>query len=142
MTDNLPARTNTLEALAQAHEGEAFALLVEALRDPAVKMEHRIRAAETVMDRARGKAKAALPKDPSQRKPKAISMSVESLMKIVQGAQARTAQQDATRAQARILEGEFVPVVRKRPVNEWSGQERLPAPIVPGTTDDVDELLS
>lgn len=121
MTDRATQPTqsaNTLEALAQAHEGEAFALLVETVRDKDTKIEHRLKAAERILDQARGKPKVALPKDPSQRRQKAISMDLDTLMKIAQGAMARTAQADQTKRIARTLEGEFVPVVRKRPMNE------------------------
>lgn len=140
MTDDVPATSinaNKLEALAQAHEGEAFALLVEMIRDPEVKPEHRLRAAESIMDRARGKARQPVQKEPAQRKQKAVQMSVETLLKIAQGAVARTEQADRNRVEAKALEGEFVPVVRKRPVNQYA----LPAPIVPGTND-VEDLLS
>lgn len=137
MTDNLPVAANNLEALAQAHEGEAFALLVETIRDPKAKLEHKLKAAERILDQARGKPKVAQAKDPSQRKQKAVQMSLETLMKIAAGAMARTEQADRNRIEAKTLEGEFVPVVRKRPVNEYA----LPAPVVPGTKE-VDDLLS
>lgn len=138
MTDAV-VPTNPLEALAQAAESEAFGLLVETIRDPEVKIEHRLKAAERILDQARGKPKVAAPKDPNQRKQKAVQMSVDTLMKIVQGAQQRVEQQDRNRLEAKTLEGEFVPVVRKRPVNEYA---MLPAPVVPGTKDDVGDLLS
>lgn len=138
MTDNLPAvQGNRLEELAQAHEGEAFALLVETIRDPKAKLEHKLKAAERILDQARGKPKVAQPKDPTTRKQKAVHMSVDTLLKIVQGAQQRVAQQDRNKAQAQVLEGEFVPVTRKRPMNEY----QLPSPVVPGTND-VEDLLS
>lgn len=138
MTDNTPvvANTNTLEALAQAHENEAFALLVETVRDKEAKLDMRLKAAERILDQARGKPKVVTPKDPSQRKQKAVSMSVETLMKIAQGAVVRTEHADRTRRQGVILEGEFTPAPRKRPVNEWALLD-----LVPGTTD-VDDLLS
>ena len=142
MTENLPVETTGLESLAQAHEGEAFALLVETVRDTEAKREHRLKAAELIMDRARGKPKQPTQKDPStsQRKQKAVSMSVDTLLKIVQKASTAVAHKDAITAQARVLEGEFVPVPKKRPVNEYA---QVPA-IVPATTPgaEVDELLS
>lgn len=140
MTDNVPATTtaNRLEELAQAHESEAFALLVETIRDPEAKLEQRLKAAERILDQARGKPRQPVQKDTSQRKQKAVSMSLETLMKIAQGAVARTEQMDKNRVIAEAMEGEFVPVVRKRPVNEYA---QLPAPVVPGTKD-VEDLLS
>lgn len=139
MTDNLPAvpsSANNLEALAQAHEGEALALMVETMRDGTVKRDIRLKAAEALLDRARGKPRQPTQRDPNRRTQKAVQMSVETLLKIVQGATARVEHQDATRAQAKILEGEFVPVTVKRPVNEYA---QLPH-IVPGTSD-VEDLL-
>ena len=59
-------------------------------------------------------------------------MSLETLMKIAAGAVARVQHQDAIRSEAKVLEGEFVPVVRKRPVNEYA--------VVPGTNE-VEDLL-
>jgi hypothetical protein len=138
VTDNVPATSNQLEELAQLHEREAFALLVETVRDTDAKLEHRLKAAERILDQARGKPKVAAQKDPTQQKRKAVQMSVDTLLKIVQGAQQRTAILDKNRLEAKTLEGEFVPVARKRPVNEY----QLPAPVVPGTKDDVDNLLS
>lgn len=138
MTDNLPATLTNLESLAQAHENEALALLIEAMRDPQVKMVDRIKAAGDILDRARGKAKTAPPKDPNQRRQKPVSMSVETLLKIVQGAQARVEHSDRTRREALVLEGEFVPSPRKRPINEYAQVQAL----VPGTTRDVEDLLS
>lgn len=129
--------TNNLEALAQAHEGEAFALLVETVRDPEAKLDQRLKAAERILDQARGKPKVAQAKDPAQRKLKAVQLSVDKLLAIVEGAQARVAHQDAIRDAARTLEGEFTPAPRKRPVNEYA----LPAPVVPGTNE-VGDLLS
>lgn len=147
MTDTAPATpaaTNQLEALAQAHENEAFALLVETVRDADAKLEHRLKAAERILDQARGKPKVAAQKEPPQRKQKAISMSLDTLMKIAQGAMTRTASADANKAQAKILEGEFVPVVRKRPVNEYAQLPAPTQPIVPGTKSsaELDDLLS
>jgi hypothetical protein len=146
VTDNLPtapSASNNLELLAQAHEGEAFALLVEMIRDKDIKPDQRIRAAERILDQARGRPKVAMPKDPTARKQKALSMSVDTLMAIVKGAAARTEQADRTRVQARILEGEFTPAPRKRPVNEYAVTPPTPAPtpVVPGTKD-VDDLLT
>lgn len=146
MTDNLPALNapaNNLELLAQAHEGEAFALLVETIRDKDVKMEHRIRAAERILDQARGRPKLAQPKDPTMRKQKAVNMSVDTLLAIVKGAAARTQAADRNRVEARILEGEFTPATRKRSVNEHALPAQASAPVVPGTKDPtVDDLLS
>jgi membrane-bound lytic murein transglycosylase B len=144
MTDFLPSAANNLEALAQAHEGEAFALLVEIVRDKEAKHDVRIKAAERILDQARGKPKVAQPHDPSRQKQKAVSMSVDTLMKIVQGAQARVAQTDQNRRQAEYLEGEFVPATRKRPVNEYqlaSPAPTQPQPVVPGTKE-IDDLLA
>jgi hypothetical protein len=135
MTDNVPATiptANRLEELAQAHELEAFALYVETVRDSEAKLEHRLKAADAILERARGKPKVAQPKDPSQRKAKATQMSLEQLMKIAAGAVARVQHEDKLRVQAEALEGEFVPVVRKRPVNEYA--------LVPATND-VEDLL-
>lgn len=129
--------SNPLEALAQAAESEAFGLLVETIRDPEVKIEHRLKAAERILDQARGKPKVAQPKDPTARKLKAVQLSVDTLLKIVQTAQDRVAHQDAIRVEAQTLEGEFVPAARVRPVNQYA----LPAPVVPGTNE-VDDLLS
>lgn len=141
----LPAPTLTsLEQLAQAHENEAFALLVEAIRDPAVKMDHRLRAAEQILDRARGKARVPAQKDPAaNRNKKAISMSVETLMKIAQGGMARVKHEDEQRKHAQVLEAEFVPCpVPRRPRNEYALPAPTDAPIVPGTKTDLDDLLS
>lgn len=147
MTDNLPANlpatgplSNRLEELAQAHEGEAFALLVETIRDKEQKMEHRLKAAERILDQARGKPKTALPKDPTQRKQKAVSMSIDTLMKIVQGATTRVELSDRNRRAAATLEAEFTPSPRKRPVNEYAA--RLPASASPLAQSDVDDLLA
>lgn len=146
MTDYTPETSNKLEELAQAHEKEAFALLVEAIRDKDAKLEHRLAAANAIMDRARGKAKVAQPKDPNPRKQKAISMSLDTLMKIAQGAINRTEQSDKTRREAAVLEGEFTPRPRPRPVNEYAAlpsanpaTEQAPAPPMPSA---LDELLS
>lgn len=136
MTDNLPALAPTgLEALAQAHEREAFGLLVEIVRDPQAKAEARIKAAESILDRARGRARQQVARDPTTRRQKAVSMSTDALLKLLEKAQKRTAHQDAVRVQAKILEGEFVPATRKLPRNEFA------EPVVPGTKE-VDELLS
>lgn len=138
MTDNLPvaAGTTPLEALAQAHEVEALSFLVETLRDPEAKRDIRLKAAQELLDRARGKPRVHQQKDPTQRKSKAIALSVDQLLKIVQKAGERVAHSDAIRKQADVLEGEFVPVVRKRPINEYAQVQA----IVPGTTE-IDELL-
>lgn len=139
MTDNLPTlAAPTLEERAQAHENEALALLVETIRDPTVKREHRIKAAEAVLDRARGRPRQPQAKDPSQPKRRAVQMSVETLLKIVQKSSERVAHADAVRREATVLEGEFTPSPRKRPVNEYA---QLPA-IVPGTSEEVEDLLS
>ena len=144
MTDNLPAtvpRANTLEALAQAHEVEALSLLIDTLRNTDVKIEHRLKAAESVLERARGKPRQPVAKDPNgQRKTKAVSMSMDTLLGIVEKAQARVKHQDATRVQAQILEGEFVPAPRKRPVNEYAIQNKPPVSDKQNTPN-VDDLL-
>lgn len=143
---------NPLEALAQAHEIEAFSLLVEVIRDKDMKIEHRIKAAQDVMDRARGKAKTVEKRDPNGKKQlKAISMSMDKLLQIAQGAIKRTAQADA-------IDAEFTRVGKKRPVNQFvvtsesvSALPALPAPagygrVVPGTKPasqaELDDLLS
>lgn len=133
MTDNLPVPVGSnLESLAQAHENEALALYVETMRNTEIKIEHRLKAADAVLNRARGMPRAPQQKDPNaQRNTKAVRMSVETLMKIVQKASARVAHSDAVRVQADVLEGEFTPAPRRRPVNEHA----LPAP------SDVEDLL-
>jgi hypothetical protein len=148
MTDNLPAAlpppSTNLESLAQACEGEALALLVETMRDKDQKIEHRLKAANDVLDRARGKPKVAAPKDPNAaKKTKAISMSIETLMRIAQGGMARVAAQEHTRRQGEVLEAEFVAQPRKRPVNEHATRpslQSLPQPTAPDS--DTDDLLS
>lgn len=138
-----PARvSNPLEELAQAHEIEALSLLVQTMRDPTVKPEHRLKAAEAVMDRARGKARQPAAKDPRDpKKQKAIALSVDQLLKIVAKASERVAHADASRRTAQVLEGEFTPSPVRRPVNE----HRIPAPVPPQPPadggEDVDDLL-
>jgi hypothetical protein len=135
MTDQHTATLNPLEALAQAHEGEAFALLVEVVRDPEAKTPDRLKAAERILDQARGKPKTIEKRDPSDRKKlKAISLSMDKLLELAQGKMKQVAQADA-------IEAQFTEV-RKRPVNPY----QLPAPVVPGTKAasqaELDELLS
>lgn len=132
MAENVPVPVgSTLETLAQAHENEALALYVETMRDPTVKIEHRLKAADAVLDRARGKARQPAQKEARPRETKAVRMSVDTLLKIVQKASQRVAHGDAVKVQAEVLEGEFTPAPRRRPVNEHA----LPAP-------DVEDLLS
>lgn len=138
MTDQTTPTRNPLEALAQAHEVEAFSLLVEVIRDPEAKTEQRLKAAELVLDRARGKTKAPeTPKrDPNRKHLKAISLSMDKLLQLAQGPMQRVKQQDAIEAQFTAAPA------RRRPVNEHA----LPAPTGAAartaTQQDIDEVLS
>lgn len=144
MSDNdhaqLEAPPTPMEALARAHEKEAFSLLVEIVRDPAVKPEHRIRAAQDILDRARGKSRATPPPQ-QQRKRKAVELSEETLLKMLEHIGKRqnavaAVKPEPHRREPIVFEGEVLgrtpnaPAARKVPRNEYAQQN------------DIDDVLS
>lgn len=111
-----------MEQLARAHEVEALSAVVEIMRDQTAKHEHRLKAADMVLERARGKSKNATPPPPTDKKRKPLQMTTRDLMDIVKAAQASGRLSSPTPGNAPI----DVTPTRPRPAaqrtlkNEWA----------------------
>lgn len=113
------ATLSPVEELARAHEREAVTLFVETIRDKALKPEHRLRAAENLLDRARGKAKVNSVDPSKNKKRRAIELSEETLLKIVNARNGERRVRARTVKPDEVIDGEFTPTpTRKVPRNE------------------------
>lgn len=122
-TPDVPA--SQLELLARTHEKEAFSLLIETIRDETVKREIRLKAAERVLDQARGKPKVAVA-PPPRKAAKVVELSEETLLKLVQGGGQKKAGRSKRADKSEVIDGEFTPAAKPRPRNEYAVLEYTP----------------
>ena len=100
---------STVEALAKLHAKEALSVQVEIMRDPDVKPEIRLKAADSVLDRGVGRPSRAVVYVPAKQRTAAqlASMSDEQLLALAAQAraqQAQAAEQEASEMRAAAAE--------------------------------------
>lgn len=129
------APLNPVEQRARTHEIEAVDTLVKVMRNDAARDADKIKAAESILDRARGKSIPTQQTPANAKKKRVVELSEEMLLKLVKRGAQRAKQIEAKPVRTgEIIEAEFTPVkpAKKIPKNPYAA----------GDLNEIADLLS